>query len=179
MSNPVVIINTFKSVTFPENKKPIVICDIDKTFICPKFNYNYYYHLIKNDSNEIKEVEDMANHMFNASLNVGIVKQTDKDGFSQMLEKVNKLGGKLIFLTARSFLSHQKTIKDLITAGLSNPENFEIHYTSNVITKGDYIKRHNLLNGYDHHIFIDDYPEFLESALRIYHNMSCYLFKYD
>ena len=30
-----------------------------------------------------------------------------------------------------------------------------------------------------HHIFIDDYPQFLESVLQIYPEMNGYLFKYD
>ena len=36
---PAVIINTFKSIHLPENKKPIVICYIDKTFIRPLPDY--------------------------------------------------------------------------------------------------------------------------------------------
>lgn len=176
---PVIIINTFKTVTFPQDKKPLVICDIDQTFIRPKFDYNYYYQLMKDEFKDPRELHEMVNCMLNGSLNIGLVRQTDSEGFSLMLEKVQQLEGKLIFLTARSFLSHQKTINDLKKAALQNPEEFEIHYTGNEITKGDYIQRHNLLNGYDHHIFIDDYPQFLESALRIYPDMNCYLFKYD
>ena len=117
--------------------------------------------------------------MLHMSLNVGLVKQTDKEGFQIMLQKIYELGGKFLFLTARSSVAHHKTIKDLLTVGLENPEQFEIHYTGNEITKGHYIKRHNLLQGYDHHIFIDDYPHFLESALQLYPDMNAYLFKYN
>jgi hypothetical protein len=179
MSKPIIIINTFKAITFPEDKKPLVICDIDKTFLRPKFDYNFYYNLMKPKCPNPEELNYLVNNMLHSSLNIGLVKQTDSEGFSLMLEKVKQLGGKLIFLTARSSLAHIKTINDFIKAGLQNPEQFEIHYTSNVITKGDYIKNFGLLNGYDHHIFIDDYPHFLESALRIYPDMNCYLFKYD
>ena len=179
MSKPVIIINTFKTITFPEGKKPLVICDIDQTFIRPKFDYNYYYQQLKHDHPDPIELDQFIRGMLHASINIGLVRQTDKEGFSLMLEKVKELGGKLIFLTARSYLAHLKTINDLIKAGLENPRQFEIHYTNNEITKGDYIKQFNLLNGYDHHIFIDDYPHFLESALRIYPDMNCYLFKYD
>lgn len=179
MSKPVIIINTFKTVTFPEDKKPLVICDIDQTFIRPKFDYNFYYNQLKHDHSDPIELDDLIHRMLHWSINIGLVRQTDKEGFSLMLEKVKELGGKLIFLTARSYLAHLKTMNDLIKVGLENPLQFEIHYTNNEITKGDYIKNHNLLNGYDHHIFIDDYPQFLESALRIYPNMNCYLFKYN
>lgn len=175
---PVLIIDTFKTVSFHENKKPIVICDIDHTFLRPKFDYNYYYEKMKHEYSDQSELKNMVDDIFNMAINVGIVKQTDEEGFSIMLERINKLQGKLIFLTARGIFSHEKTIRDLQTAGLENPELFEIHYTSNEITKGDYIKKNNLLDNYDHHIFIDDYPYFLESALKIYPDMNCYLFKY-
>ena len=179
MKKPVIIINTFKNVHLPEDKKPIVICDIDLTFIRPKCDYNDIYNQMKPHHPDPKELHQIVNDVLHMSISVGMVKQTDSEGFQLMLEKINKLGGKLIFLTARSSISHEKTIKDLITAGLENPEQFEIHYTGNEITKGYYIKRHNLLQGYDHHIFIDDYPHFLESALQLYPDMNGYLFKYN
>ena len=157
---PIIIIDTFKTIFIPSDKKPIVICDIDHTFIRPAR-------------------DQIVNDMLHMSLNVGLVKQTDKEGFQIMLQKIYELGGKFLFLTARSSVAHHKTIKDLLTVGLENPEQFEIHYTGNEITKGHYIKRHNLLQGYDHHIFIDDYPHFLESALQLYPDMNAYLFKYN
>jgi hypothetical protein len=131
------------------------------------------------ESSDPNELNHLVNNMLHNSINIGLVRQTDKEGFSLMLEKVKELGGKLIFLTDRRYLAHLKTINDLIKAGLENPQQFEIHYTGNEITKGDYIQKRNLLNGYNYHIFIDDYPHFLESALRIYPDMNCYLFKYD
>ena len=175
---PIVIIDTFKSIFLPINKKPIVICDIDLTFIRPTRNYIDIYNQIKSDFSDEKELEQMVNDLLHMSLTVGLVKQTDKEGFNLMLERINQLGGKFIFLTARGSQAHNKTIKDLQNAALDNPENFEIHYTGNEITKGDYIKKNKLLDGYNHHIFIDDYPHFLESALRYYPDMDCYLFKY-
>ena len=175
---PIIIINTFKLVKFYENIKPIVICDIDHTFLRPDRNYHDIYNKIKPDFSDLKELEKFAKEMYDACINVGLVKQTDKEGFKLMLERINQLGGKIIFLTARSSSAHEKTIKDLIKCGLENPEHYEIHYTSNQITKGHYIQKNNLLAGYDHHILIDDFPHFLESALQIYPHMDCYLFKY-
>jgi len=120
----------------------------------------------------------MALNIFNTCLSVGLIKQTDEEGFNLMLDKINSLNGKLIFLTARGSLSHDKTIKDLEKVGLKDLEQYEIHYTCNEISKGDYIYKHHLLEGYNQHIFIDDYPHFLESAARIFPDMNCYLFKY-
>jgi hypothetical protein len=154
---PILIIDTFNSVVINDTSKPIVICDIDHTFIRPI---------------------EYINNIFEMSIKLGKVKQTDEKGFLSMLEKVQNLGGKLIFLTARSRLGHLKTLNDLTKAGLVNPDTYEIHYTANQLTKGEYIRKYNLLEGYDQFIFIDDYPFFLESALRIYPTMDCYLFKY-
>lgn len=176
MKKPVIIINSFKNINLPQDKKPIVICDIDMTFIRPSSDYNDFYQQMKSNYSNPTDLNQIVNYMLNLSINSGLVKQTDEVGFKIMFEKINQLGGKFIFLTARSFLSHEKTINDLIKAGLQNPEQFEIHYTGNQITKGQYIQRHNLLQGYDHHIFIDDYPHFLESALQLYPDMNCYLF---
>ena len=177
------MINTFKAINIPEDKKPIVICDIDLTFIRPIYDYNDVYHRLKSHFSDPIELDIAVNFQLkrdvNIYINLGLVKQTDKDGFLQMLDKINQIGGKFLFLTARSSFHHEKTIRDLQNAGLQNPEEFEIHYTGNQITKGDYIQKHALLNGYDHHIFIDDYPSFLESALKNYPDMNCYLFKYD
>lgn len=175
---PIVIINTFKSIFLPQNKKPIIICDIDKTFIRPARDYIDIYNQMKPHYSDPKELDQVVNDMLHMSLSVGLVKQTDKEGFTIMLQRINQLGGKFIFLTARGYIAHEKTINDLKKAGLENPEEIEIHYTGNEITKGHYIQKHNLLQGYDYHIFIDDYPHFLESALQIYPEMNGYLFKY-
>jgi predicted secreted acid phosphatase len=179
MKNPIFIISTFDSIDIPENKKPIVICDIDLTFIRPSRDYDDLYQEIKNDHSDFDpiELDLLIRDMLRMSINIGMVKQTDEEGFLKLLNKVNEKKGKFLFLTARSGFAHEKTINDLKTVGLQNPEEFEIHYTGNQITKGQYIQRFNLLQGYDHAIFIDDFPHFLESALQIYPTMNCYLFK--
>ena len=175
---PIVIINTFKRIFFDENKKPIVICDIDHTFIRPKSDYSECYKKLRFKHYNPVKIHKMVLYLLKYSMNKGLVKQTDKEGFLYMLERIKECGGKLIFLTARSSVYHQKTIQDLTTAGLQNPQQFEIFYTGNEITKGDYMKKFTLLEGYDHHIFIDDHSYWLDSASRIYPNMDCYLFTY-
>jgi hypothetical protein len=179
MNTPVFIINTFKNIYFPEDINPIVICDIDHTFIRPKRDYNDVYNQLKNNISDPDMINKMANDILHKCLDIGLVKQTDSEGFNQMLERIYQRGGKLVFLTARSFSAHKKTINDLTIAGLQNPEEFDIHYTGNEITKGYYIQKYNLLQGYNYHVFIDDYPHHLESVLQIYPNMHSYLFKYS
>jgi hypothetical protein len=172
------VINTFKNIIFDKNKKPIVICDIDHTFIRPQSSYDEYHNKFKDIISLRDKLSNVIVYHLEVELSKGIVKQTDKEGFLYMLEKINELGGKLIFLTARSHLSHDKTIQDFKTAGLCNPEQFQIHYTGNLLSKGEYIKNFNLLDGYSQHIFIDDYPKFLDSGSKLFPSLACYLFTY-
>jgi hypothetical protein len=185
---PITIINTFNDIKFDKNIKPLVICDIDHTFMCCSYDLNYFREILYDDYKPSKNMFEFTfyppddreafNLMLNA-YNLGFVKQTDEQGFNQMLKIIQELGGKLIFLTARGILSHEKTVNELKKAGLQNPENYDIHYTNNEMTKGEYIKKTNLINGYDHISFIDDYPSFLASVYDIFPNINCYLFKYD
>jgi predicted secreted acid phosphatase len=143
MKKPIFIIDTFESIYIPEHKKPIVICDIDLTFIRPSRDYDELYHEMKNEHLDFDpiELDQLIHDMLHMSIKIGMVKQTDEQGFLKLLNKVNELGGKFLFLTARSSFAHEKTIKDLKTSGLQNPEDFDIHYTGNQITKGQYIQR--------------------------------------
>ena len=182
------IINTFNDVKFDNNFKPLVICDIDHTFMRCSYDLEHFRQILYNDfkpsdnmfeftfySSDDKE----AFELMNTAYNLGFVKQTDEQGFYKMLKKIEELGGKFIFLTARASVYHDKTVSQLKTAGLKNPENYDIHYTNNEITKGEYIKKMNLIDGYEHISFIDDYPSFLASVYNNFPNIYCYLFRYD
>ena len=173
------VINTFKNIAFDNQKKPLVICDIDHTFIRPKYDYDYYYNKLKPEYADTNELNEMVSDMYEMAMTVGFIKQTDKEGFTYMIEQINNFGGKLIFLTARGGASHNKTVRDLVNVGLYNAEDYEIHYTGNQITKGDYIKKNNLLDGYEHFTFIDDYPSYIDSVIKVYPEINCYLFKYQ
>ena len=172
------VITSFKNIIFDNEKKPIVICDIDNTFIRPKFDYNYYYKKFRPEYTNISMYNEVIYYLYQKALDIGSVKNTDQEGFLYMLEQIRNLNGKLIFLTARGRRSHEQTIRDLANAGLENAESYEIHYTNNDISKGDYIKKHNLLDGYEHYSFIDDDPRFIDSVFINYPEMNLYLFKY-
>lgn len=181
------VIQTFNDVKIYENLKPLIICDIDHTFIRCSYDIDHFrkivydnykslpnmikIHLIENSNEE-------AVDLMNRAYNVGFIKQTDPEGFNAMLQKIERLNGKLIFLTARGFNYHEKTINDLKRVGFENAEKFDIHYTSSEISKGEYIKKFNLIHGYQHISFIDDYPPFLASVQDIFPQINCYLFKY-
>lgn len=175
---PVIIINSFKTVVFNERKRPLVICDIDDTFLRPSEDPSYYYDLCKSDMIPSFEIDYVAKDMIRTAMSMGFIKQTDLEGFNIMLKHINRLNGKLIFLTARGSLYHEKTLRDLSICGLQNPEKYKIYYTNNQITKGEFIKKYNLLNGYEHISFIDDIPDVIQSVINIYPNINCYLFKY-
>jgi hypothetical protein len=182
------VIKTFNDVNFDNNFKPLVICDIDHTFIRCSHNLDHFRKIINDDykslpnmiknhymENSDKEAIDLMNRTYN----LGFIKQTDPEGFKIMLQNIERLNGKLIFLTARGVISHQKTINDFKRAGFENPEKFDIHYTNNEMTKGEYIKKTSLIDGYEHISFIDDYPSFLASVQDIFPQINCYLFTYD
>ncbi len=179
------VIKTFNDVKLYETK-PLVICDIDHTFIRCSYGVDHFRKLIKEDHNFIVEVgkfeidyDKEAVDLMKRAYAIGFVKQTDPEGFNHMLQTIEKLGGKFIFLTARGIEYHQKTVNDLKRAGLEHPETFDIHYTNNEMSKGEYIQKTNLTNGYEHVSFIDDYPSFIASVHRFFPNIHCYLFRYD
>lgn len=181
-----IVIKSFNEVTLDENCKPLVICDIDHTFIRCYYELDHFRKMLNDDINILPntvtfslDVDKEAIDLMNRAYNMGFVKQTDPDGFNNMLQKIERLGGKFIFLTARGVVSHEKTVKDLKKAGLEHPELFDIHYTNSEMTKGEYLKKTNLTDGYEHISFIDDYPSFIASVHHFFPQINCYLFRYD
>jgi len=179
-------IKTFKSIQFIDGNKPLVICDIDHTFIRCSQNLEHYRQILYKDfENSRGAIRYRMTHDDNKkalqflmqSYNLGFMKQTDPSGFNDMITKIENLGGKLVFLTSRGILSHQKTIEDLKKVGLEDPEKYDIHYTNSQMSKGEYIRQTNLIDGYQHISFIDDYVPFLESVKEIYPHINCYLFQ--
>ena len=180
------VIKSFNEVKLDENYKPLIICDIDHTFIRCSHGLDHFRKILNDGVNSLPNIDTTsidldkeAVDLMNAAYNIGFIKQTDPDGFNNMLQKIEQLGGKLIFLTARGIVSHEKTVKDLKKAGLEHPENFDIHYTNSEMTKGEYLKKTNLTDGYEDISFIDDYPSFIASVNYFFPNIHCYLFRYD
>ncbi len=179
------VIRTFKDVQFDEGLKPLVICDIDHTFIRSSHDLDHFRKMLNYDISigmnimNNNDIDTEAFKLMKQAYYMGFVKQTDPEGFTQMLQTIERLGGKFIFLTARGIESHIKTVNDLKRAGLEHPEHFDIHYTNNEMTKGEYLKKTNLTYGYDHISFIDDYPSFIASVHHFFPQIHCYLFRYD
>jgi predicted secreted acid phosphatase len=175
---PIVIIDSFFSIQFDDTKKPIVICDIDHTFLRPKYSYNEYYNQMNKNNYNFLDIHNAIKRLLEVSMETGNIKQSDPNGFAYMIQKTKELNGKLIFLTARTKFVHNRTVEDLQKVGLNTAEEYEIHYTNNEVSKAEYIKQNQLLRGYNHWIFIDDRVDWLSGALHLYPSMDCYLFKY-
>ena len=170
-------------VEFDETKRPLVVCDIDHTFIKCEFDFNHIMNFL-NTSKRFKLNFNLLYqetvHWMEFYYNTGYICQTDPVGFEWMREKVRALGGKLIFLTARSHVFHGKTLEDLEKVGLTNPEEYEIHYTNNnSISKGAYLKSVGIVDDYDHVTFIDDNQEYLDSVRIHFPKIQCYKFNYN
>jgi len=162
-------IRTFQDVIIKSNT--LVICDIDDTVIKCKKPLNHFYQMVKEDfcffsdcTHEmlLKEAWDMQ-IMYNQLYGYT---HTDSEGFEQMLNSISQTKSQLIFLTARSKQSDQATKKNLNQAGIYH-EDFQIHYTKNEITKGQYIVDHIDLSGFDHVVFIDDYENQVLSVVNL------------
>ena len=174
-------INSFQNIHFPNHKRPLVICDIDFTFLRSKSSYDFYHQLFKQNLYMNQQLEQYIQYFLNKDIQDSYICQTDCVGFQQMIQIIHLLNGRFIFLTARHKNTHAKTLYDLSKVGLVNPIHFEIHYTNNVVQKGDYIKSKIVkqINEYNHFIFIDDCVETIQYASYIMPYFCCYIFKCD
>jgi len=176
------IINSFKQINFEQNK-PLVICDIDYTILKCSIKLERFYKLVKEEYESIKLEENDINRLViewrDTAYDYGYITQTDSEGFNELINIIESLGGKIIFLTARGINYHKETIEQLNYVGINKPEEYEIHYTNSKISKGLYIKQSNLINGYKDIYFIDDKSYNISSVLDLYPQIKCYLFCYE
>lgn len=176
-------INYFSDIPFLDNKKTLVICDIDDTLLYFDKDFRYFYYFIKENMINLDEnnVISEAIRLNNLYLNTNYAKPTDYYGFNKMMNNVNI---KIIFLTARHEISIDLTKKNFYHVGL-NYDDFNVYYTNfetSKINKGDYL----LMNFFDfsHYediLFIDDSDFCLESVSRLFPEIRCYKFirKYE
>ena len=97
---------------------------------------------------------------------------SDKIGFDLLMEKINKL----IFITARSALHEDRTVKHFSDIEL-NYANYDTHYTfEHKMSKGSYIKKYIDYKHFDQIIFVDDHLETLEIVKQKHPKRECYQF---
>lgn len=148
-------INTFMEIAdyiISPSEKTLFICDIDETILTQKV--------------------ELVNGFYNYS-----VKWTDYIGFHRIRHLVEQ-NGKLIFLTARHPASIPFTIDDFAKLGL-NYDDFEVHYTGNLMSKGEYIIRYIDTTPYNRVIFVDDLIPNIYTVKRAVPSAFCFLFCAD
>jgi hypothetical protein len=172
-------ISSFNEIVLKPNLKPLIICDIDDTIICPDKGVEYFFNLIKKDFpyEPIPWIQKEAIELSNLSRCLNKLHHTDYDGFISLVNRVNNLNGKLVFLTARHEKYIAETKKDFEQIGL-NYDDFKVYYTNNEISKGEYIYNKIHLSPYESLIFIDDRDICISSVADWVPYFNCYKFSY-
>jgi hypothetical protein len=155
------IINTFYNVEIPNDKKVLVLCDIDDTVLRFEKTFDDFFTLTKKLLKDKEYPEHILYKIAWQSYidyrNQSIPMHTDIDGFNLMIQKIYAKtdGSKLDFLTARSKEFDKKTKTELQQIGISNTDQFIYHYSFNK-SKAIYIENNIDILSYDVVIFIDD-----------------------
>jgi acid phosphatase class B len=177
MTNPYLNINSFDNI--PITTKTLVICDIDDTFMCfdaidrnwwdrQKMVCNMYEY---NYNNQIENIMDK----WIAHIRINEPLFTDKTGFYNMMNKIDKTGSKLIFITARPNKLRYTTFMQLHMMDIDT----EKHpvYIVGETPKGEFIKKNIELQQYKKVVFIDDYIKNINNVLEVFGNgVSCFKF---
>jgi hypothetical protein len=166
------VISLFDSIVFKQDR-PFVICDIDETLLYLDSNvgYNVHFPLFYNKHSSL-----LNGSNYTVGPLVRSIFPTDISGFQRLEHRISSLGGKLIFLTARSSNGYKYVVEDFLKIGL-DASNYEIHYTGNVITKGQYIRDRIDVSGYNDLYFIDDLQDNIVSVCHCFPQAHLYLFR--
>ncbi len=171
-------INSFKQIDL-DSPNTLVICDIDNTLLYwDKKDPADFYSMLKHDFPYFTEEQIHKEALgFVQMYNVIIAKPklTDSDGFNEMIKKIADLKSEIIFLTARNVTSAEYTKKNFKDIGLTY-SNYQVHYTDNSITKGEYIKKNINITKYNKVIFIDDYECYIKTVQDLLPQIICYKF---
>jgi len=175
MENPKKI-SSFREIDIDPIKRTLILCDIDDTLL--RWEKNLYHFLAEvsviNQHMPLEVLYYQAQHRY-AEYRLSVPpKQTDPAGFIYLLSKINPIS-KCMFLTARAPSLH--TANDFANIGI-NDKAFDIHYTSNKITKGEYIKKYIDILSYNDVIFIDDQPDYIQSVRIHEPSVRCFQFSY-
>jgi hypothetical protein len=169
------LISTFNDISIVKNNT-LVICDIDETIMhypdcinkCKEIIKDLYIDSEEEYNKELQSLMNMYKHIHSPS-------HTDYVGFINLQNKINETNSKLIYLTARNKVNHDLTKKQLNVIGINCCDD-DVHYTDNVISKGEYIKKNIQIDLWDDIIFIDDYPSYIQTVNEALPNVRCYQF---
>ncbi len=187
MENSCIKIKSFNQIQIT-NPNTLVICDIDKTLLYwNKKPEDFYSMVMGNDPiqthNKYKltqeQIHNEALDFLNMYMGIFPPTHTDLDGFTILQEQIKQTNSKLIFLTARTkSTSETWTKKNFKDIGLDY-DTYQVHYTDNIISKGDYINLRIDTTPHTDVIFIDDLDFHVESVCKLNSNIKCYQFEMD
>lgn len=172
-------IHTFDDVQIKHNGT-LIICDIDDTLFRYERNLNYFYKNLKHSFPELTE-DEITQHsslIYSSYVKNRKPTPTDYDGFIRLMKKTLETNSKLIFLTSRNDCSTEHTKREFNQIGICYTY-FNVYYTNNSITKGEFIRDKIDMDGVEHLIAIDDQINNLKSIKQYYPNSECYKFVYQ
>lgn len=172
------VVHSFKNIEIYE--KTLIVCDIDDTLLRYELSWQHFFLKHKEQFNNNEIAESYANtdwYFYTASNKCFFV---DKEGFEIFMNKIKETNSQIIFLTARSPISHNYTIENFNDLGLVHTE-FDIHY-SYMKPKGKYLHEQIYeLGNYDISefkkiIFIDDAYYNILNMNMVLPDVECYFF---
>ena len=118
-------IHSFLDVSLNTDHPPLVICDIDYTFIRPDLELPAVASFLQNHKkySHPSLLYDDAYQFMDTAYNSGIIRQTDPRGFQHMLNTIQQSNGKLIFLLPDPSNSTPKPCMTYSRPGSKSPNN--------------------------------------------------------
>lgn len=169
------VISSFDSIVFTRGR-PLVICDIDETILYLDSTESYKSYNSKFPLFYSKHHSLLSGANYCIDPLYRYILPTDIEGFRRLEQRISSLDGKLIFLTARHPSTSRYVVEDFSRIGLDSSK-YEIHYTGNTITKGEYIRARINLSGYNNLYFIDDLKDNIVSVYHFFPQTNLYLFR--
>jgi len=172
-------LSSFSNIPIAEST--LVICDIDDTVLYFPKKEEFVKNLVKDLLNQFspEEAEYEAQGMMNMYHIIQKPAHTDLAGFNALLEQLDNKHGKLVFLTARQQRDDKFTRDHLTTIGIDESK-FEVYYTDNQISKGEFIHKKfgkEIGSGkWNNVIFIDDCEDYIRSVWRFCPEIKCFWF---
>jgi hypothetical protein len=147
------IINTFNDI--PVTEKTLVLCDIDETLLTTK--------KVELTTKEVKK-------------KIYLPKYTDRNGFYNLLKKIEMTNSKLIFITARKITATQFTYNQFKFLNIDK-DKFPIIFCGDT-SKARIVKKYINLKNYSNTLFIDDLKHNLHDMKQQFDNIvKLFLFK--
>ena len=177
MTTPYLNINSFDNI--PITKKTLVLCDIDDTLMYFKDIDRNWWDRQKRECNIFEDDynSQIDNIMDKWITHIRINEPlfTDKAGFNNMMNKIDKTGSKLIFITARPNRLRHTTLMQLHMLDIDT-EKCPVYIIGDT-PKGEFVKKNIELNEYKNVVFIDDYIKNIENLNGIFGNkVQCFKF---